>query len=279
VKPASGSAGRAATPAQPAGARAVPLGQAVVLGLLHGPAELAPISSSGHTALAPWLFGWRYEELDPAVRKRFEVALHAGVIVALRRDVLHSLSGLRGARLGLILGASVPPALAGVVFERVVERRLGTPRSVAVGLLGGSVGMVVGELVGVGERRAADASLGDGLVLGAAQAMALVPGVSRSGAALVAARVLGFARADGESLAFEVGVPVMVGAVVLKARELGRIEHGEWESLAVGAAASFVSTTVSAALLRRRSSLLPYAAYRSALAGAVLRRLRQNGRG
>ena len=79
----------------------LPIAQAVALGLLHGPAELLPISSSGHVTLVPWLLGWRYPRLDPELRKSFEVALHAGTAAAL-------LVGLRGevaARRGLTAGA------------------------------------------------------------------------------------------------------------------------------------------------------------------------------
>ena len=256
----------------------LPLRHIVLLGLLHGPSELLPISSSGHTALVPWLRGWRYEDLDPATRKRFEVALHCGVVLALRSDVMRSLASLRGGRLLLGALASVPAAIAGLALERPIERRLGKPASIAAGLLAGSLAMLAAEALGSGTRRAADAGPRDGLALGLAQSLALVPGVSRSGAALVAARSRGFAPDAAQELAFDVGVPVTIGAITLKLGELKRTEPAELGVLAAGAMASYVSTLATASLVRRSHSLVPYAAYRAGVAGIVLRRLRKNGR-
>ncbi len=258
------------------GSGGLPLGRAVALGLLHGPAELLPISSSGHTALVPWLRGWDYDALDPAVRKRFEVALHGGTVLGLLALTRSELARPGGGGLALILAASAPAALAGLVFERPVERRLGRPGSIAGGLLAGSLAMTAAELLGGRTRRAADATLADGLALGAAQALALVPGVSRSGAVRAAARARGFARPDAARLSLELGLPVTLGALALKSRELSQADREEWRALAAGALASCVASAASGSLRRRTGSLLPYAAYRTALAAVVLRRLRQN---
>ena len=122
--------------------RALPIGQAVALGALHGPAELLPISSSGHVALIPWLLGWEYVELDGELRKSFEVALHAGtaaaLLIALRAEVAGAVRGLDARRLRLIALSFTPPALVGYTLERPVERHLGTPRTIAGGLLAGA---------------------------------------------------------------------------------------------------------------------------------------------
>jgi undecaprenyl-diphosphatase len=257
--------------------RSLPLGRAVVLGLLHGPAERLPISSSGHTALVPWLRGWDYDALDPAVRKRFEVALHGGAVLGLlvlMRGEL-ALAGLGGRRLAMILAATAPAALAGLALERPIERRLGRPGSIAASLLAGSVAMAAAERFGGDTRVSGEATAGDGLALGAAQALALIPGVSRSGVVRAAARARGFARADADRLALELGLPVTLGALALKARELSQADREEWQSLAAGALASFAATLTCGSLVRRAGSLVPYAAYRTALAAAVLRRLRQ----
>ncbi|HEX2702097.1 MAG TPA: undecaprenyl-diphosphate phosphatase [Solirubrobacteraceae bacterium] len=262
---------------RPDGAQ-LPLRHAVLLGLLHGPSELLPISSSGHTALVPWLRDWRYEELDPAARKRFEVALHGGAFLALSSDVAGSLMSLRGRRALVSIVASFPAAIAGLVLERPIERRLGKPASIAAGLLAGSAAMVAAEALGSGKRRASDAGALDGLALGLAQSLALLPGVSRSGAATAAARARGFAPYDAQELASEVGMPVTLGAIALKARDLRRADRREFAPLAAGALASFASTLVAGSVVRRGSSLLPYAAYRAGVAGVVLRRLRKNGR-
>jgi undecaprenyl-diphosphatase len=259
------------------------LRHAVTLGLLHGPAELLPISSSGHTTLIPWLAGWNYDDLDPAARKRFEVALHAGaiagVLVVMRGEIASAVVGLGARRIAVLVLATVPAAAAGVAFQRPIERYLGRPASIAAGLLGGSASMAVADRFGGNARHSDEANGVDGLALGLAQALALIPGVSRSGAARTAARARGFAPADAERLAFEVGLPVTIGALVLKGKETLRADRAEWTPLAAGALTAFVSTVASGTVARRLGkggSLLPYAAYRTALAGTVLRRLRHN---
>ena len=114
-----------------------------------GPAELLPISSSGHVALVPWLLGWPYARLDPELRKAFEVALHAGtaaaLVVALRDEVADGRCGLDGRRGALILLSSLPPAACALLLERPIERRLGTPATIAAGLLLGSAAMVIAD--------------------------------------------------------------------------------------------------------------------------------------
>src|SRR4051794_30987787 len=91
----------------------LPLRHALALGLLHGPAELLPVSSSAHVSAVPLLLGWRYRDLDPELRKAFEVALHAGtaaaLLVALRGEVGDALRHLDARRLALIAGSFAPP--------------------------------------------------------------------------------------------------------------------------------------------------------------------------
>ncbi|HEY7966147.1 MAG TPA: undecaprenyl-diphosphate phosphatase [Solirubrobacteraceae bacterium] len=251
--------------------------QAVALGLLHGPAELLPISSSGHTTLLAWFCDWRHEEIDAGARKRFEVALHGGAVAAV---LLSARRELRGSPPAVALLACAPAAVAGALGQAQIERRLGTPATIAAGLLAGSAAMVAAE-ARRGERRRGDARAADALAIGAAQALALVPGVSRSGAARAAARLRGFAPREARALSEAAGLPVTAGALALKARELRAAERSEWPALAAGAAAALASGVGAGALLRRRGgadrSLLPYAAYRTAVAAAVIRRLRQNG--
>ncbi|MHB8243648.1 MAG: undecaprenyl-diphosphate phosphatase, partial [Solirubrobacteraceae bacterium] len=185
---------------------------AVALGLLQGPAELLPISSSGHTALLPWLAGWPHGQLDGELRKSFDVALHAGAGVALAIDLREVLAEQRAgmSREGAVLLALslLPPALAGFALRRAIERRLGGPRSIAAGLALGGLAMAVADLrPGPGERTSAQAAAGDGLAPGLAQALALIPGVSRNGSTLTVARVRGFSRAGAQALSWEVALP------------------------------------------------------------------------
>ena len=106
--------------------------EALALGLLHGPVELVPVSSSGHVAAVPWLLGWEVAGWDGERRKELEVALHAGTALAL-------LLVARPARLrpGLLAAAVLPPALAGLALERRIEQRLGTPVDARGGAAGG----------------------------------------------------------------------------------------------------------------------------------------------
>jgi undecaprenyl-diphosphatase len=228
----------------------------------------------------PWLLGRPYEQLDPEYRKAFEVALHAGtaagLLLGLRREVNDALRHLDARRLALVALSFAPPAVAGLKLERPIERHTGTPPTIAVGLLLGSALMLVADHAP--ERRTRDeAGALDGLVLGLAQACALVPGVSRNGATLSAARLRGFRRPDASALSRHVALPVIVGATWLKGARLARrgIPPELRAPFAAGTAASFLSTLASAWLVGRVDRghrLAPYAAYRSALALTVLAR-------
>jgi len=228
----------------------------------------------------PWLLGWDYQELDEELRKSFEVALHAGtalaLLVSLRDEVGEAVRGLDGRRMALIALSFAPPALSGYLLERKIERHLGTPGTIAAGLLVGSLAMTVADRAPQ-ERRHQDADARDALWLGIAQACALVPGVSRNGATLAAARFRHFTREDSNRLSRHVALPVIAGATLLKGTRLlrRRLERDTVLVFAVGAAASFVSTLVSTWLIRqveRDRSLFPYAVYRAILAGAILKR-------
>jgi undecaprenyl-diphosphatase len=258
----------------------LPLSHALALGALHGPTELLPISSSGHTTLVPWLLGWPYPELDAEYRKAFEAALHAGtaagLLVGLRDEVGEALCDLDRRRIALVACSFASPAVAGLTLERQIERRFGTPRTIAVGLLVGSAAMLFADRTPA-HRRRSDAGALDGLLLGVAQAAALIPGVSRNGATLAAARARGFSRADANDLSRHVALPIIVGATVLKGKRLARrgLARPLRASFAVGTAAAFASTLASTWIVRRASggqALAPYAAYRAGLALCTLAR-------
>jgi undecaprenyl-diphosphatase len=259
----------------------LPVWQAVALGALHGPAELLPISSSGHIAVVPWLLGWDYSRLDDELRKAFEVALHTGtaaaLLITLRHEVDEAVRGLTRRRMLLIALSFIPPAVVGYRFERPIERRFGTPPTVAAGLFAGAVAMALADRAPQ-ERSHDQAGALDALWLGVAQACALIPGVSRNGATLAAGRVRRFTRVDANRLSRHAALPVIAGATLLKGWRLYRrgLPAGAATPFAVGAGAAFVSTLGSTRLIRtleRDSSLLPYALYRIALAGLIARRL------
>jgi undecaprenyl-diphosphatase len=260
---------------------------ALALGVLHGPAELLPISSSGHITLIPWLLGWEYGALDDELRKSFEVALHAGtaaaLLITLRDEVEEAVAGLDLRRVMLIALSFAPPAVVGYTLERPIERWLGTPPTIALGLIAGSVVMAVADRRPQ-ERGHAEAGSADALWLGAAQAFALIPGVSRNGATLAAARFRRFGRSDANRLSRHAALPVIAGATLLKGMRLARrgLPPGTALPFALGAGASFASTLGSTWLIHqveRDRSLLPYAAYRSLLGAVVLERLWRRRRG
>ena len=242
---------------------------------------MLPISSSAHLNLIPWLADWDWDGLDAEVRKSFEVVLHAGAAAALligqRRVIAAELAEFDRRRAAVLALSFAPPAIAGYTLERPIERQLGGPGSIAIGLVAGSAAMVVADRR-PRQRGRGEVTPADGVALGFAQAAALVPGVSRNGATLSAARWRRFTREHSNMLSRTVALPIIVGATVLKGVRLRRRGTSPQlrRSLAVGAAASFASTLASQrliALVERDRARWPYAAYRVALAAIVARRL------
>ncbi len=260
----------------------IPAARALALGVVQGPTELLPVSSSAHIVLVPWLAGWDWDAIDPELRKSFEVALHAGAAAALligQRQLIAEELREFDARGAVVLTLSfLPAALVGYRFERSIERRLGGPRATAIGLLAGAAAMLLGDtrpqLRGRGEAGAAD-----GLALGVAQAAALAPGVSRNGITLAAARWRRFSRDQANLLSRTIALPIIVGATALKGARLARRGTSPElrRTMAIGVGASFASTLASQRLIKlveRDRALWPYAAYRAGLAVTVLARLR-----
>jgi undecaprenyl-diphosphatase len=264
-------------------AAGLPNRRAIALGIVQGPAELLPVSSSAHIVLIPWLAGWDWDGIDPELRKSFEVALHTGAAAALligqRRVIAEELRQLDARRV-LFLGLSfLPAAIVGYTLERPIERHLGGPRATAYGLLAGAAAMLAADTRPQARGRG-DATLGDGLALGVAQAAALAPGVSRNGVTLAAARWRRFSRDQANLLSRTIALPIIVGATALKGGRLA--QRGTTpelrRTLALGIGASFASTLASQGLIRlveRDRALWPYAAYRGGLAAAVLAKLRR----
>jgi undecaprenyl-diphosphatase len=264
----------------------LPLRHAIALGAVQGPAELLPVSSSGHLVLVPALLGWKYGELDPELRKSFEVALHAGgavaLLIGLRAEVAEYVRGFGPHNVLTLVSSFAPAALGAALLERQIERRLSRPLPVAVALLAGSAAMVVSDARP--EHRGRDqAQAADALVIGMAQAFALMPGVSRNGATLTAARWRRFRRADANVISRQIALPVIIGAAVLKGARLRhrQVPPDVARGMVAGAGAAFVSTLGSLrliAMLERSRSLLPYALYRSGLAIVAIAVLRRRQR-
>ncbi len=267
------------------------LRQALLLGLVQGPTEVLPVSSSAHIALLPRLAGWSHaprsaermtvagpSEQDVELRNSLEVALHAGtvaaLVLALRGELGQALGELDGRALASMTLALAPSAFVGYLMEQRLERRPSGPRALAAGLAVGAIAMAWAD-TRPETRSAADFAPRDGLALGLAQALALLPGVSRNGATLTAARARGFAREDAQALSWRVGLPVIAGASGLKAFRLAHrgAPPGAAPALAVGTGAAFLSTLACAPLIgsgRRAYALWPFALYRAGLALAAV---------
>lgn len=222
--------------------------EAALLGLIHGPAELLPISSSAHIALLT------HTREDQAMA----VALHAGTALALLDRVRR--------RPELLVPAGAVTLAAALMFERSAERKLGSPGALAAGMLAGAAALAAADRAPQARRATTWA---DGLALGLAQAAALWPGVSRNGATLAAGRARGLDRATAQEASFAVGVPTLLGAAAVKARGV-RPSRAH----AAGAAGAFASTLAARPLLglAARGPLWPFAAYRVPVALALLRR-------
>jgi undecaprenyl-diphosphatase len=256
-------------------------GQAVALGAVQGPAELLPISSSAHLLLIPWLLGWRRVPRDAAMGNAFEVALHGGgaaaFLIAQRRVLADELRALNGRAAAAVALAAVPPGIVGYGLERRIEARLRGPGTIAAGLIAGSLAMLMADRRPQ-RRGVTDLVPADGLVLGLAQSAALVPGVSRNGASLAAARWRAFTRYDAHLLARTLALPIVFAATALKGRRLRQhgVEPRLRAPILAGMAASFASTLASRPLIARLEGdrpMWPYAAYRLGLAALVALRL------
>lgn len=209
----------------------LPNWQALVLGVVQGLTELLPISSSGHLILVPWLFDWTYLEQHDAFNQTFDVALHLGTLVAVGayfwRDVValvtawlgtlrsRSISTPEGKVAWIVLVATIPAALIGFALEDPIANHLGEPWQIAILLA------VFAAVLWWADRRPMtrdthELSLKEGLGLGFAQSLALMPGVSRSGITISAARYLGLDRDASARLSFLLLIPTVLGAVLLK---------------------------------------------------------------
>ncbi|HZR10682.1 MAG TPA: undecaprenyl-diphosphate phosphatase [Myxococcales bacterium] len=262
----------------------MPVWQALVYGVVQGLAEFLPISSSAHLALLPWFFGWE----DPGLA--FDVALHWGTLAAVLavfwKDWIRLIAaglGGRGAandkRLfwGLVV-SSIPAAIAGKLLDKWAETNLRAPLLIAAttALLG--VILWYADSVGRKARALDQMTIGRAFTIGVAQAAALVPGVSRSGATISTGLMMDFTREEIARFSFLMSTPIIFGAGLLKLPKMVhdmRTGEGDltWTAVAAG---FFASAIVGAAVIRwmldylRRRTYAVFAWYRLALAALVV---------
>lgn len=261
--------------------------RALVLGIVQGLSEFLPISSSGHLILVPGLFEWGDQGLA------FDVGLHLGTLVALLvyfwRDWLTMFrSGLidlkdhqfrmRSYRpesqlLWLLALGSIPAAVVGVLFESWIEDNVRQPWLVAITLAAVGTVMLVADRRSRHDREMHSVGLVDAVLIGLAQACALIPGVSRSGATMSMALFRHLSRDSAARFAFLLGTPAFVGAALLKAPDIFDATGHEYAQLAIGFAASaIVGFAVIHWLLRflRTRSLMTFVVYRYGVAAVTL---------
>ena len=248
--------------------------EAILLGVVQGLTEFLPISSSGHLILVPWLQDYTFLQENESFNKTFDVALHAGTLVAVigyfRTELWAMATGVLRTlrtrvietddeRLGwAIVVGTIPAVIVGGLGEDWIDEHLGEPWMIAILLI--VFGLVLAVADRLPQRRAIDSlSVREGLYLGVAQALALAPGVSRSGVTISAGRVLGLDRDSAARFAFLLLVPAVAGATALKA--YGAIDEGLPDGVVgpmiVGTIASAISSYAAIAWMlayvRRRS--------------------------
>lgn len=249
--------------------------QALFLGALQGATEFLPISSSGHLVLVPWLLGWEAAGLT------FGAAVHLGTLLAVlvyfREDLwtllVAGLQSLRARRVEspqqrlawLIVIATIPAALAGVLLEDWFEAMFASPLMVSLLLLVTGTVLWLSERLGQRLKMAEQARLPDAVAIGLAQAAAIAPGISRSGATIAAGLTRGLKRAEAARFSFLLSVPIVLGAGLMEMRYYFSADGAGSLPLAVagGVAAALAGFLAISFLLRylRRRSLMLFAVY------------------
>ncbi|MGB5247393.1 MAG: undecaprenyl-diphosphate phosphatase [Woeseia sp.] len=257
--------------------------QIVVLAIVQGLTEFLPVSSSGHLVLVPALAGWTDQGL------MFDVAAHMGSLVAVCIYFREDLAGLIRGGLQVLTGnrqgtapqlalaialATVPAAVAGLLFAGWIEANLRSPVVVVFELTVFGILMALADRYAPRTRNITNVTLRDALLIGLAQAMALIPGTSRSGITITVGRALGFARQDAARFSFLLSAPVIMLAGGYKTLSL--LLSGEpvaWSELALGVLVSAIVAYIAIEFFMRfvsRIGLLPFAIYRLLLAGVIV---------
>jgi undecaprenyl-diphosphatase len=232
--------------------------QAIVLGIVQGLTEFLPISSSGHLLLVPWLFNWHFLLENPDLNKTFDVALHLGTFVAVvlyfwreigrliaawaRSIARRSLAEPEGRLAWLLVVSTIPAALVGVALEELITNTLGKPWMIAVAMIVFAGLMYLIDHIAKLDRDLESLGWGGALAIGVAQALALLPGVSRSGVTMMAGLLLRLDRESAARYSFLLSIPIIGGAAAYKGLEIAR------DGLPAGTQTPFVVGMVTAAL-------------------------------
>ena len=247
----------------------------MVLGAVQGLAEFLPISSSAHLVLVPWLLRWN----DPGLA--FDVALHLGTLLALliyyRQDWIAMAESIRGGDpahlrlLLLLITASMPGAIIGLLFEKQAETVFRSPALIAGALALLAILLWLFDKVAPQRRTMGEMTYWDALAIGLSQALAIVPGVSRSGATITMARAFRIRREDSANFSFLMATPIIAGAGLVEARKI--LHVGLSWTLGLGFLSAAVFGLIAIAFLIRfvrARTYVPFAVYRLAVAALVI---------
>jgi len=266
-------------------------GQAFVLGIVQGLTELLPVSSSAHLILVPWAADWTYLEQNDRFNQTFDVALHLGTLVAVGAyfwfDIVRLVrawtGSLRRRRIQssdervawFVLVATIPAGVIGLLGENVIADHLGEPWQILILLVAGAALLWTADRAPQ-TRAMGDLGLGHAVAMGFAQALALAPGVSRSGITITAGRFLKLDRDSAARFSFYLLVPTVLGAVLLKGLTdvvFGDLPDGWTGPFVVGTLASLGSGLLAIEWLLgyvRRHTYGVFVVYRIVVAAIVL---------
>ena len=256
--------------------------QVIILAIVQGLSEFLPISSSGHLVLVPSVFGWSDQGMA------FDIAVHFGslaaVLIYFRGDIATLLKGttqvLSGkvasfdARLALAIGiGTIPAAIAGLLLADWIGNNLRSPSVIVFTLSGYAVLMLLADRFGKKDRVLTSVGIKDAVIIGMAQALALVPGTSRSGVTITAAMALGYERVEAARFSFLLAVPVILLATAYELSILITSDAAvAWGQFALGALVSAIVAYLSIEFFMRfvsRVGLLPFVIYRLILAAVI----------
>ncbi len=262
--------------------------QIIVLSVAQGITEFLPISSSGHLILGSWLFDWPDQGIF------FDVAVHVGTLIAVliyfRREWIQLVFGLTNNRsvefgpgstsvpsrnlLGFIVIAMIPLVVTASFIRESLEENFRTPEAVGWLLIGTSVALLVGEIVGKRTRHIGDLKLPDAVVIGLAQILAAFPGISRSGVTMVVGLTLGMTRESAARFSMMLATPAIAGAGLLFALDsLDATDKPDWVAALLGAVISGITAYFAIAglmKLLRNGSFRPFIAYCGVVGVAVV---------
>jgi len=269
--------------------------QAALVGLLQGLTEFIPISSSAHLELAPWIAGWETDGLVGSLA--FDVFLHLGTLVALlvyfARDWVRYtrawLASVGERRIGddpdrriawLLILATIPAAAMGFALEGFIESQFhgdndGARLAIAAFLVVGAAALWAADRLGSRRSGLTDLTTGTALTIGVSQAVALLPGISRSGATITAGLALGLTRESAARFSFLLATPITLGAGLYGSRRLLAEPHTgtEWLAIGVGFAVAALSGMIAIGFLLawlRRRSVAVFSLYRIGFAAVIV---------